>query len=148
MSRFIDADDAIETIARSIRVLGENPKACIFSADWVEDFLGSCPTVTPISIEKKTNYDWLVEEGRTTEFLYDLVFNESVPLKYNLWEKWNLDMKSVDRDGAMKDIADWLTAPHIDKDVFDEEEIHENCTVQILRNSATGEESIGWWKNE
>lgn len=30
--------------------------------------------------------------------------------------------------------------------VFDEREIHENCTVQILRNSVTGEESIGWWE--
>ncbi len=32
--------------------------------------------------------------------------------------------------------------------VFDEEEIHENCTVQILRNSITGEISIGWWEND
>ena len=31
---------------------------------------------------------------------------------------------------------------------FDVEEIHENCTVQILRNSVTGAESVGWWKNE
>ena len=32
--------------------------------------------------------------------------------------------------------------------VFDEVEIHPNCTVQILRNSVTGEESVGWWVNE
>ena len=31
--------------------------------------------------------------------------------------------------------------------IYDEEEIHENCTVQILRNSLTGEESVGWWEN-
>ena len=31
--------------------------------------------------------------------------------------------------------------------IFDEEEIYENCTVQILRNSVTGEMSIGWWPN-
>lgn len=30
--------------------------------------------------------------------------------------------------------------------MFDESEIHENCTVQILRNSITGEVSIGWWE--
>lgn len=36
----------------------------------------------------------------------------------------------------------------IETRVFDEEEIHENCTVQILRNSVTGEVSIGWWENE
>ena len=29
-------------------------------------------------------------------------------------------------------------------DEFDVEEIHENCTVQILRTSRTGEVSIGW----
>ena len=32
--------------------------------------------------------------------------------------------------------------------IFDEEEIHENCTVQILKNSITGETSVGWWENE
>lgn len=31
--------------------------------------------------------------------------------------------------------------------VFDGEEIHENCTVQILTNSMTGKISIGWWEN-
>lgn len=31
---------------------------------------------------------------------------------------------------------------------YDQEEIYENCTVQILTNSKTGETSIGWWKNE
>ena len=31
---------------------------------------------------------------------------------------------------------------------FDIEEIHENCTVQILRNSVTGEMSLGWWENK
>ena len=32
--------------------------------------------------------------------------------------------------------------------IYDEEEIHTNCTVQILRNSVTGDVSVGWWKNE
>ena len=31
--------------------------------------------------------------------------------------------------------------------VFDVVEEYKNCTVQILRNSETGEESIGWWEN-
>ena len=30
---------------------------------------------------------------------------------------------------------------------YDEEEIVENCTVQILSNSKTGDISIGWWRN-
>ena len=37
--------------------------------------------------------------------------------------------------------------PSKEDDVFDEEEIHEKCTVQIWRNSKTGEESVGWWEN-
>lgn len=32
--------------------------------------------------------------------------------------------------------------------VYDEEEIHRNCTVQIWKNTVTGECSIGWWENE
>ena len=29
---------------------------------------------------------------------------------------------------------------------YDEEEIIPNCTVQILKNTKTGDESIGWWR--
>ncbi|MBQ9168900.1 MAG: hypothetical protein IJX67_10920 [Oscillospiraceae bacterium] len=29
--------------------------------------------------------------------------------------------------------------------IFDQEEVHHHCTVQILRNSLTGEQSVGWW---
>ena len=32
-------------------------------------------------------------------------------------------------------------------DFFDEEELLTDCTVQILRNSRTGEVSVGWWRN-
>lgn len=32
--------------------------------------------------------------------------------------------------------------------IYDEQEIHTNCTVEILRNSVTGETSIGWWEND
>lgn len=36
----------------------------------------------------------------------------------------------------------------VEPNIYDEEEIHENCTVQILRNSQTGAVSFGWWENE
>lgn len=36
----------------------------------------------------------------------------------------------------------------IETNIFDIEEIYPNCTVQILKNSVTGEKSIGWWVNE
>ena len=42
-------------------------------------------------------------------------------------------------------------SPHgdlIETNIFDQEEIHHNCTVQILKNSVTGEVSVGWWEND
>lgn len=35
----------------------------------------------------------------------------------------------------------------VEINLFDQEEIHTNCTVQVWRNSKTGEESVGWWEN-
>lgn len=32
--------------------------------------------------------------------------------------------------------------------LYDIVEVHENCTVQILKNSVTGEVSVGWWEND
>lgn len=29
--------------------------------------------------------------------------------------------------------------------LYDKEEIHHNCTVQVWTNTATGQTSIGWW---
>lgn len=36
----------------------------------------------------------------------------------------------------------------VETNIFDKEETIENCTVQILENSVTGEMSVGWWRNE
>ena len=36
----------------------------------------------------------------------------------------------------------------VETNLFDQEEIHHNCTVQILKNSITGEVSVGWWEND
>lgn len=36
----------------------------------------------------------------------------------------------------------------VDMRIFNVEEIHENCTVQIWRNTVTGEQSFGWWPSE
>ena len=35
-----------------------------------------------------------------------------------------------------------------DVEFYDEIETVENCTVEILRNSKTGEVSVGWYRNE
>lgn len=38
--------------------------------------------------------------------------------------------------------------PQITTNIYDTEEIHHGCTVQILRNSVTGEVSVGWWEEK
>ncbi|MGM9601412.1 MAG: hypothetical protein ACI3W5_07495 [Faecousia sp.] len=38
------------------------------------------------------------------------------------------------------------TAIKVETNIYDREEIHKNCTVQVLTNSVTGEVSIGWWR--
>jgi hypothetical protein len=35
----------------------------------------------------------------------------------------------------------------IETNFYDKEEIYENCTVQVLTNTNTGDVSIGWWQN-
>lgn len=32
--------------------------------------------------------------------------------------------------------------------IYDEVETYPNCTVEIWRNSVTGDVSVGWWPNE
>lgn len=32
--------------------------------------------------------------------------------------------------------------------LFDQEELYEDCTVQVLTNTVTGEVSVGWWRND
>ena len=36
----------------------------------------------------------------------------------------------------------------VDTPIFDKESVYENCTVQILRSTLTGEQSTGWWQNK
>ena len=49
--------------------------------------------------------------------------------------------------GLMKEAPCFWKTP-TETNIYDEEEIHKNCTVQILRSSVTGEESVGWWEND
>ena len=36
----------------------------------------------------------------------------------------------------------------VETNMYDREEIIENCTVQVLTNSITGEVAWGWWRND
>lgn len=35
----------------------------------------------------------------------------------------------------------------VDSVLYEEVERHDNCTVQVLKNTVTGELSVGWWIN-
>lgn len=37
---------------------------------------------------------------------------------------------------------------NVDVPIYDQCETYENCTVQVLTNTLTGETSVGWWQNE
>lgn len=41
-----------------------------------------------------------------------------------------------------------VTGERITTGLFDKEELYPNCTVQIWKNTKTGEYSLGWWENE
>jgi hypothetical protein len=50
--------------------------------------------------------------------------------------------------GMEPDEIDRMKQREIEVNIYDREEIHENCTVQVLTNSVTGAVSVGWWDNE
>ena len=35
----------------------------------------------------------------------------------------------------------------VETNIYDKEETYPDCTVQVLTNTATGDVSVGWWKN-
>lgn len=36
----------------------------------------------------------------------------------------------------------------VECNVYDQEQIYRDCTVQVLTNTATGAVSVGWWQND
>lgn len=58
-----------------------------------------------------------------------------------------IDDKSRILRVAVKDIVLLPDERFVETNIFDIEEIHENCTVQVLKNSITGDVSVGWWEN-
>lgn len=41
-----------------------------------------------------------------------------------------------------------FTVAEVEAGIYDKEEIYPDCTVQVLTNTATGDVSVGWWKND
>lgn len=56
-------------------------------------------------------------------------------------EEWRLEMEAGDDEKPAESRL-------VEANLYDEEEIRRGCTVQILRNSVTGETSFGWWEED
>ena len=73
----------------------------------------------------------------------------------DLFTSWSADKSTTDetKEGISKtEEAFKMAIAALDAQtevmMFDQEEIHHNCTVQVLTNSVTGDTSIGWWEEE
>ena len=62
--------------------------------------------------------------------------------------------KSADDCDFFKDRSQFIELPCnkinaiVESNIYDEEETYYDCTVQVLRNSITGETSVGWFRND
>ena len=59
--------------------------------------------------------------------------------------------KPIPADLLIFDKPEWCPIyeySDVKTNVFDQIEEHPNCTVQILKNSVTGEISVGWYPND
>lgn len=58
------------------------------------------------------------------------------------------DVQAVDMAIAALEKQEGKKPITVETNIYDIEEIHHGCIVQILRNSVTGETSVGWWKEK
>ena len=56
---------------------------------------------------------------------------------YNEYVACDMAISALEKQEGKKPIA-------VETSIYDQEEIHHGCTVQVLRNSVTGEVSVGW----
>ena len=77
------------------------------------------------------------------EAIYYLEQLKSSYTPFLIEEEIAIDMaiSALEKQEGKKPIA-------VETNIYDQEEIHHNCTVQVLRNSVTGEVSVGWWKEK
>ena len=57
-------------------------------------------------------------------------------------------LRQYEDTGLEPDEIDRTIKREIEVNIYDREEIHHNCTVQVLTNSVTGEVSVGWWEEQ
>ena len=57
----------------------------------------------------------------------------------------------LERDAAdmIEALVEFIQQPKVvSVAIYDEVETYPNCSVQILKNSVTGDVSVGWWPND
>ena len=81
-------------------------------------------------------------------------FSFSITVNGETLADWNIPMPQIKKaladhllDNGVTFATDTNVGSKVETNVYDIEEIHHDCTVQILTNSVTGEQSIGWWPN-
>ena len=53
----------------------------------------------------------------------------------------------IPKNCPLEEVPDNPHEINVTASIYDLEEVHENCTVQIWKNSNTGKYSIGWYEN-
>ena len=83
------------------------------------------------------------------EACHDMYYEEHATRHFDP-EKHNAEKEC----GYFKDRSRFIELPcnkinaTVESNIYDEEEIYYDCTVQVLRNSITGETSVGWFRND
>ena len=93
-----------------------------------------------------------MKNAEAIEFLKNMIDRESVGfvcpqgsgdvaiLQYHV-EALNMAISALEKQEGKKPIT-------VETNIYDQEEIHHGCIVQVLRNSVTGDVSVGWWKEK
>lgn len=51
------------------------------------------------------------------------------------------------KNTEQQSVGSVVNIENMEINIYDEEEVYPDCTVQVLKNSVTGKVSVGWWKN-
>ena len=69
---------------------------------------------------------------------HEIIASQASRIRY-LEELCEYLLKQLDKANAANDV---------EINIYDKVTEYDNCTVQILENTATGAISVGWWRNE
>ena len=73
--------------------------------------------------------------------LYGVKDNKTDDLKTYCWCVFN----RVDNPAFPATLEEVIEQPEVHVAIYDKEELFNNCVVQVLTNTVTGDVSVGWW---